>query len=392
MTATHNDDRSTRPAALHLAFELGWTEWKVAFTSNPAQKPRVRKFRARDLAAVHLEIAKAKTDFGLPADAPVHSCYEAGRDGFWLHRHLTARGVHNLIVDSASIEVNRRQRRAKTDALDARKLVSMLLRYLAGEKKVWSVVRVPEVAAEDDRQWHRDLEALKDERTGHTNCMKGLLAGQGVELLQVNDQFPEWLANVRTLDGSAVPTELRSRLLRQYQRWQQVDRQVKDLENDRRRRIQQTETASMEKVRRLLGLRGVGLNGAWVLVYEFFAWREFANGKQVGAAVGLTPTPYCSGDLQHEQGISKAGSRRMRRMMVELAWCWLHWQPDSALAQWYQRRFGGGNARARKIGAVAVARKLLVSLWKYLERGELPAGAEVVDWQAKVRPSKKAVA
>jgi len=258
MTATHNDDRSTRPAALHLAFELGWTEWKVAFTANPAQKPRVRKFRARDLAAVHLEIAKAKTDFGLPADAPVHSCYEAGRDGFWLHRHLTARGVHNLIVDSASIEVNRRQRRAKTDALDARKLVSMLLRYLAGEKKVWSVVRVPEVAAEDDRQWHRDLEALKDERTGHTNCMKGLLAGQGVELLQVNDQFPEWLANVRTLDGSAVPTELRSRLLRQYQRWQQVDRQIKDLENDRRRRIEQTETASMEKVRRLLGLRGVG--------------------------------------------------------------------------------------------------------------------------------------
>jgi transposase len=392
MTATRHDNGTARQDTLCLAFELGWTEWKLAFAPDQAQKPRLRKLRARDLPGLEQEIAKAKKHFGLAADAAVHSCYEAGRDGFWLHRYLTASGLHNLIVDSASIEVNRRQRRAKSDRLDARKLVSMLLRYLGGETKVWSVVRVPGAGAEDDRQWHRDLEELKDERTGHNKRIKGLLASQGLELLQVNDQFAEWLPQARLWDGSAVPPALQSRLLRQYQRWQQVDRQIKDMENDRRQRMRRTETASMDKVRRLLQLRGIGLNGAWLLVYEFFAWRQFSSGKQVGGAVGLTPTPYNSGDSHREQGISKAGSRRMRRMLVELAWCWLRWQPGSALTQWYQRRFHGGNGRARKIGVVAVARKLLIALWKYLERGELPAGAEVVDWRTKLSPGPKAVA
>jgi transposase len=392
MTATRSDNGSTGSETLYLAFELGWTEWKLAFTTSQAEKPRLRTLRARDLAGLELELVKAKAYFGLSADAPVHSCYEAGRDGFWLHRYLVARGVHNLIIDSASIEVNRRQRRAKSDSLDARKLVSMLVRYLNGETKVWSVVRVPDVAAEDDRQWHRDLEDVKDERTGHTNRIKGLLAGQGLELLVMNKHFPEWLSEARLWDGSEVPAELQSRLLRQYQRWQQVDRQVKDMESARRQRIEQTETASMEKVRRLLGLRGVGLNGGWLLVYEFFGWRQFSNGKQVGGVVGLTPTPYDSGVSRREQGISKAGSRRMRRMMVELSWCWLRWQPESAVTQWYQRRFGEGNSRARKIGVVAVARKLLIALWKYVEQGEVPVGAELVDWQTKVRPVKKAAA
>jgi transposase len=392
MTATRTNNGTTRTESLYVAFELGWTEWKLAFTTCQAEKPRLRKLAARDLPGLEQEIAKAKNHFGLSADAAVLSCCEAGRDGFWLHRYMTAHGVENRIVDSASIEVNRRQRRAKSDALDARKLVSMLVRYLGGETKVWSVVRVPDVAAEDDRQWHRDLEELKDERTGHSNRMKGLLAGQGLELLSVNQHFAEWLSEARLWDGRVVPAELQSRLLRQYQRWQQVDRQVKDLESVRRQRIEQTETASMDKVRRMLQLRGVGLNGAWLLVYEFFGWRQFSNGKQVGGAVGLTPTPYQSGMSRREQGISKAGSRRMRRMMVELAWCWLRWQPESTLSQWYQRRFHEGNGRARKIGVVALARKLLVALWKYLEQGEVPEGAEVVDWETKVRPAKKAAA
>ena len=358
MTATRNDNGTTRQASLHVAFELGWTEWKVAFTTGQEQKARVRTIRARDLQGVEQEITKAKLRFGLAADAPVLSCYEAGRDGFWLHRYLTSVGVQNLIVDSSSIEVNRRKRRAKNDQLDARKLLSMLLRHLGGEKKVWSVVRVPAAGAEDDRQWHRDLEELKDERTGHTNRIKGLLASQGLDLPQVNDQFPDWLQTARSWDGSAVPPELRSRLLRQYQRWQQVDRQVKDLENDRRKRIGKTETPAMDKVRMLLGLRGLGLNGSWLLVFEFFGWRQFTSGKQVGGAVGLTPTPYDSGDSKREQGISKAGSRRMRRMMVELAWCWLRWQPDSAsdavvstaFSRWQhpcpEGRCGGGGTQA----------------------------------------------
>jgi transposase len=367
-----------------LAFELGWTEWKLAFTTGAGQKPRSKTIKARDLVALQEQIAKSKKRFGLPESAPVRSCYEAGRDGFWLHRYLTAEGIDNVIVDSASIEVNRRKRRAESDRLDAVKLVTMLVRYHAGEQKVWSVVRVPSVADEDGRQLHRELEALKDDRAEHVNRIKGLLAGQGVELLRVDESLPAWLASARCWDGTSLPTALQARLLRELERWRFVDRQVKDLENERRKRIRRDETAHVDKVRRLLSLAGIGLNGSWLLVHELFGWRTFANRKQVGAIVGMTPTPYDSGDSSREQGISKAGNRRLRRLMAELAWCWLRWQPQSALSQWYQRRFGGGKSRLRKIGVVAVGRKLLIALWRYVEQGEVPPGARVVDWTAKV--------
>jgi transposase len=173
-------------------------------------------------------------------------------------------------------------------------------------------------------------------------------------------------------------------LLRELNRWRFVDRQVKDLENERSKRIRRAETPHVDKVRQLLGLAGIGLTGSWMLVHELFAWRQFDNRKQVGAILGMTPTPYDSGDRCREQGISKAGNHRLRRLLVELAWCWLRWQPMSALSQWYRRRFGAGQARLRKIGVVAVARKLLIALWKYLEQGEVPAGAKVVGWQAKL--------
>ncbi len=173
------------------------------------------------------------------------------------------------------------------------------------------------------------------------------------------------------------------------ERWQQVERQIKELENERRQRIRRDETPHVEKVRSLLTLWGLGLNGAWLLVYEMFGWRRFANRKQVGACVGLTPTPYQSGDSRREQGISKAGNRRLRRLMVELAWCWLRWQPDSELSRWYMRRFGVGNGRSRKIGVVALARKLLIALWKYVEHGEVPSGARLATWQGKVKGCPK---
>src|SRR5438132_5806509 len=174
---------SERQTGLCLALELGWSEWKLAFATLPGDAPRLRTIGGRNLQALLLEIAKAKARFGLKADAPVYCCYEAGRDGSWLHRWLTAQGLHNLMVDSASIEVNRRRRRAKSDRLDAAKLVSQLLRYHGGEKRVWSVVRVPSGAEEDRRHLHRDLLELKAERTQHVNRIKGLLAGCG---LQVN--------------------------------------------------------------------------------------------------------------------------------------------------------------------------------------------------------------
>jgi transposase len=389
MTATHNSKITTKTDILYVAFELGASDWKLAFTVGMGQKPRLRSMPARDLPRLHEEIAKAKQRFQLPADAPVRSCYEAGRDGFWLHRHLTASGVENGVVDSASIEVNRRQRRAKSDGLDAGKLLNLLLRYHGGEKKVWSIVRVPSVVDEDARQLHRDLEELKDERTEHVNRIKGLLASQGLAAPEVNKHFADWLGKARLWDGSAVPAELQKRLLREVERWQLLGQQIKTLEDERRQRIRRDDTPHVDKVRSLLDLWGIGFNGAWLLVYELFAWRRFDNRKQVGGCVGLTPTPYQSGDSHREQGISKAGNRRLRRLMVELAWCWLRWQPDSELSRWYVRRFGAGNGRSRKIGVVALARKLLIALWKYVEHGEIPAGARLASWQKKVRGCSK---
>jgi transposase len=367
---------------------LGWTRWKLAFTIGHGQKARQRSMPARDLAALEQEIAKAKKRFRLPADGPVVSCYEAGHDGFWLHRCLTARGITNVVVDSASIEVKRRKRRAKSDRLDAEKLVTMLVRYHAGERKVWSAVHVPGVADEDQRQLHRELQELKDEQTRHSNRIKGLLASQGLALDVVDEALPQWLSSARLWDGSALGADLQQRLVREGQRWQFVHQQVLELSAERRRRIRCDDTPHVALVRQLLGLAGIGVNGAWLLVYEFFAWRKLQNRKQAGALVGLTGTPYHSGGSEREQGISKAGSRRMRRMLVELAWCWLRWQPESALSAWYARRFASGKGPARKVGIVAVARKLLIALWRYLERGEIPAGARLVDWRSKVVRAK----
>jgi transposase len=383
MTTTHRTDAITPVVRLHLALELGWTEWKLALTIGHGQPPRLRTIRARDTQALLSEIAKAKRRFRLPDDAPVVSCYEAGRDGFWLHRWLAANGIQNVVVDSASIEVNRRKRRAKTDRLDAAKLVAMLLRYHAGEGKVWSVVRVPNDNDEDARQLHRELLELKDERTEHVNRIKGLLASQGLAA-EVTEKFPARLELLRRWDGSPVPAELQQRLLREFERWRFVHRQILDLEKERRQRIRRQASPQVEKVRTLLGLRGIGLNGAWLLIYELFGWRHIRNRRELAALVGLTPTPYDSGGSSREQGISKAGNKRLRRLLVELAWGWLRWQPDSALSQWYAARFAEGGRRARKVGIVALARKLLIALWRYLEHGEIPQGAKLCDWRTKV--------
>jgi len=384
MTVTRNVQTITNGPCLHLAFELSWSQWKLAFTIGHGQPARLRTVAARDLDALLGEIRKAKRRLGLPDDAPVVSCYEAGRDGFWLHRWLTALGIVNVIVDSASIEVNRRKRRAKSDRLDAAKLVSMLLRYHAGETKVWSVVRVPTATDEDRRQLHRELIAVQDERTEHVNRIKAFLAGQGIVLTQVTVNFPAVLAKLRYWDGSELGPDLQQRLLREFARWQLAEQQVKDLELERKRRIRRDDTAHIDQVRRLLELAGVGLSGAWLLMFELFAWRHFSNRRQVGAIVGLTPTPYQSGNNSREQGISKAGSKVLRRLLVELAWGWLRWQPNSELSRWYERRFAHNGKRARKVGVVALARRLLIALWRYVEHGEVPAGARLTSWRAKV--------
>ena len=383
MTATHKQN-STTPTVpvLYFSQELGSKNWKLAFTVGLGQKPRLRTITARDTDALLAEIKSAKKRFGLPEKTAIVSCYEAGRDGFWLHRFLLAQRFENLVVDSASIEVNRRKRRAKSDRLDAVKLVEMLIRWCNGEKKVWSVVRVPTVEDEDHRQLHRELIVLKIERTAHINAIKGLLAGLGLQA-SVDGSFPERLQKLRQWDGSPVPPALTGRLLREFDRWQLAGRQIHELEQERTRQIRHEQTPAVQQTRQLLNLRGIGDNGAWLLVNELFSWRRFQNRRELGSLAGLTPTPYDSGESRREQGISKAGNRRVRWMMVQLSWGWLQYQPDSELSQWYQRRFGGGNSRVRKIGIVALARKLLIALWKYLETGQPPAGAEVIGWDKK---------
>jgi transposase len=369
---------------LYLALELGWGSWKLAFATGPGPAPRRREIPARDVARLIDEIAEAKRRLGLPSDCLVASCYEAGRDGFWLHRCLSAHGVKDLVVDSSSIEVNRRRRRAKSDRLDVEKLLTMLLRYASGETKVWSVVQVPTTDEEDARQLHRELIVLQQQATEHVNRIKALLATCGLSM-EIDRHFPQRLKELRQWNDAPLSGMMQQRLLREFERLQVANRQARQLEQQRTKEICVVDSPAIRQVRKLLGLKGIGIRSSWLYVHEFFAWRKFKNRKQVGALAGLTPTPYASGQMDHEQGISKAGNRRMRWMAVEIAWGWLHFQPDSALTRWYYARFGRGSSRQRRVGIVALARKLLVRLWKYLETDIPPEGAELTDWRMKAK-------
>jgi len=370
----HRREYSRSQADLYLAFELGQNEWKLGFTVGFGQRARERTVFAGDLSGVMREIEQAKKRFGLSKEAEVSSCYEAGRDGFWLHRYLMHLGVRNLVVDSSSIEVNRRARRAKTDKMDLGKLLGMLMRYDHGERKLWSVVNVPTLEQEDSRQLHRDLEALRGERTRHINRIKGLLASYGVRMRVAGD-FLHRLEIKRLWDGRPVPLGLKKRLVREYERFEMVNRQIDQIKRERLDLINTSESADVQMVRQLLTLRGIGPNSAWLYVMEFFGWRQFRNAREVGALAGLTPTPHQSGDEAWERGISKAGNRHIRSMAIQIAWAWLRWQPHSKLARWYQERFAHGSPRLRRIGIVALARKLLVALWRYLQDGVIPEGA-----------------
>jgi transposase len=385
MTATQ-PEYTTQQRALYMAMELSEASWVLAFATAPAEAPRRKTVTARNLAALDLEIAKAKVRFRLAADAPVHSCYEAGRDGFWIARALTVRGVQNLVVDPASIEVPRRQRRAKTDRLDAEKLLRQLFRYHGGEKDVFHICRVPDDADEDRRHLHREMEAAKATRTEYGNRIKGLLATRGLTLVSIGRSFLGDLDGLRDWAGQPVPAELRARLERDFEHWQLADRHARQLESERRQRLRTAPEGKgvWEPVRRLLRLRGVGTNGAWLLVMEVFGWRKIRNRRELAALAGLVPVPYDSGLTTRDQGISRAGSRRLRALLVELAWCWLRYQPGSALTEWFRARFGAGGRRGRKVGIIALARKLLIALWRYVDQGEVPAGATEVDWRTKL--------
>jgi transposase len=370
--ATRNVQECTTEGTLFVAFELSEKTWKLGFTTGHGQKPRERTVPARHQERVLAEIAHAKRRLGLPDTAPVVSCYEAGREGFWLHRFLQGQGITNQVVDSSSIEVNRR--RAKSDGLDVRKLLSMLMRYAQGERQVWQVVKVPSVEAEDHRHLHRDLETLKQERASTATRIQGLLSSQGLRVTSLT-KLPEQLEALRLWDGSPIPPGLRRRMLRVYAQYTFLSEQIAAVEAERRAQLQASTDTNIDQVRQLMLLKGIGINGAWLLVMEFFGWRAFKNRREVGALAGFTPTPYQSGESAREQGITKSGNRHVRWMTTELAWSWVRFQPDSALSVWFRERFGSGGKRLRRIGIVAVARKLLIALWRFLETGVLPAGA-----------------
>jgi transposase len=353
---------------LYVSFELADKKWKLSL-SDGRRGPSRYTVDAGDTVAVLECLTKARTRCGLSAECKVHTCYEAGRDGWWLHRWLIEQGIDNIVVDAASIEVNRRARRAKTDRLDGDKLLVMLLRHHTDER-VWSVLREPSAEAEDARRTHRELGRLLHERIAHTNRIGSLLVLHNLRP-QIVIGGRDWAAWWER-HGAQVPPLLRAEIERESARLRLVKDQIKALEATRRQEI---EDGKQPLVAKLVQLHAIGPKGAWLLVKELFGWREFANRRELAGCVGLAPTPYASGDSEIEQGISKAGNRRIRAMLVEQAWKWLQLQPDSALTQWFNRRFASGGKRMRRVGIVALARRLVIALWRYLKHGEIPAGA-----------------
>ena len=366
---------STAPTScLLLAFELGERTWKLGFTIGIGQRPRIRSVPAGALDRVWAEISEAKRRFHVAADTPVMSCYEAGRDGFWIHRALVAQGVTNHVVDSSSIEVNRRARRTKSDRLDLGGLLTLLARWVVGDERCWRVVRVPTDVEEDARHLHRSWEAVQQDRTRLINRLQGLLATAGVRV-KVSGDFLARIAAARRWDDTPLPAGVQARLTRTWAQLEFLSAQLAALETARTALVPDPQTPAGRAVTQLQTLRAIGPIGAWVLTTEIFGWRQIRNGRQLGALVGLVPALYQSGETARELGITRAGNKHVRRLMVQLAWSWLRYQPTSALAQWYQQRFGGGGPRLRRIGIVAVARKLLLALWRYLETGAVPEGA-----------------
>lgn len=374
-TTTRSCECNALTTTLFLALELGSTRWKLAFAVTHTTRVRLRTIRAGQLTDLWHEIAAAKARFGLAPDSMVRSCYEAGRDGFWLHRALVVHGVHNVVVDPSSIAVDRRQRRAKTDRLDASALVRQLMNAAAGDRRGWREVHVPSREAEADRQLQREWETVREDRKRIRNRIQGLLITQGLRL-SLTATFPAELAAARQWDGAALPGPLIARLEREWIQLQQVEARRTTLRRARTARVHTAADPVARQTRQLAQLCGVGTNGALTLTTELFTWRDFTNGRQIGAIVGLTPTPYRSDQTVREQGISRSGNRRVRALSIELAWAWLRYQPQSALSRWFEQRFGR-HGRARRIGIVALARKLVIAFWRYLDQGVLPEGARL---------------
>ncbi|HEY7300961.1 MAG TPA: IS110 family transposase [Xanthobacteraceae bacterium] len=368
---------ATEYATVYLVFELSKATWKLGLLLPGSQKLSRYSIPGGDLKALteRLTMARAKAASG---GKPVRivSCYEAGFDAHWLHRWLTDHDVTNYEVDPASIAVNRRARRVKTDNIDLDQLMRTLLAYLRGEPRVCSMVHVPAVEDEDRKRLNREREYLKEEQTAHTNRIKGLLHAQGVRnVMPLSRGFIAGLDKMRTGDGRPLPERLKTEIVREHERLSVVLRQINEIEAKSRAELRAAKPASPEaKTVMLAGLKGIGMIGGQKLVNEAF-YRSFDNRRQVGSYFGLTGTPFNSGTIVREQGISKSGNARARTVAIELAWFWVQHQPESELTRWFQKRVGNLKGRPRRVAIVALARKLMVALWRYLTLGLIPTGA-----------------
>ena len=365
-----------QPATLFVALELSKAKWLVGLHSPMADKVSRHTIAGGDAPALLMLIgaARRRAEAGLGGTVRVVTCYEAGYDGFWLHRLLVAHGIANQVIDPASLLVNRRARRRKTDRIDLAGLLRTLMAWHRGEPQVCSMVRVPSPEEEDRRRRGRERERLVKERVQHLGRVKGLLMTQGVRDFQpARRGWRDRLEALRTGDGRPLPDCLKAEIARECRRLALVDEMLDELE---RERDAASDGKAPQQAALLTKLRGIGPTSAHLLAGEVFH-RDFANRRQVAAYLGLEPSPWRSGQVDQDQGISKAGNRRARRVALELAWLWLQHQPDSALSRWFKDRVGVAKGRVRRIMVVALARKLIVALWRYLASGVVPEGASM---------------
>lgn len=356
---------------LPVAIELSVASWVIAARPPGRDKCRLFRMSAGDTEA----LARVLEDLARVAgpDVPLAVCFEAGRDGFWLHRWLTARGVAAHVVEPTSILVHRRARRAKTDRLDAEGIVRVLAAWLGGDAGACRMVHVPTIAEEDAKRPHREREHLVQERTRVENRILALLATQGIRRRPSLRNWAEELAAVRTGDGRPLPPHLRAEIDRLRRRLGLTLELLREVEAEMAEAARENADGVVGKIATLQRIRGIGPNFAAVLAREVF-YRPFAGRRQLAGYVGLTPMPFQSGSVDRDRRISRAGNPRARTTMIQLAWLWLRYQPGSALARWFRERVGALAGRTRRIAIVAMARKLLIALWAFVETGAVPDG------------------
>jgi transposase len=364
---------------VHVAIELGVSSWLIAARLPGAGKSRLHRIEGGNTAALLALIAELRSRAAskLGGAADVICCFEAGRDGFWLHRLLAANGIAAYVLEPTSILVNRRARRAKTDRLDAEGMLRVLAAWLGGDRQVCSMVRVPTPEEEDAKRPHREREHLVQERLRIENRIEALLFTQGIRGRPSLRSWGREMAELRTGDGRALPLLLRAELDRLQRRLLLVLELIREVEAERSMALATAASDAMvQKITDLQRIRGIGANFATVLVREVL-YRPFANRRQLASYVGIAPMPYQSGGMDRDRQISRAGNPRARRALIQLAWLWLRYQPGSTLTTWFHERVGTLQGRTRRIAIVAMARRLLIALWRYAETGTMPEGIAI---------------